>query len=383
MPTLTRFLKTTPGKLTAAGGGLLGLCALCLACSVFGTLLPERDDAAPAATQPEPAAPAATIQAVEPAQLADLPTQAAPTASPLPPPTHTPLPPTPTASPTDPPAPPPATEAPAPEPAEGLPDLPLQEAQVVNIVDGDTIDVLIEGGEYRIRYILMDTPETHGGTEPFGPEASAANAALVAGQTVWLEKDVSETDRYGRLLRYVYLADGRMVNEELLRQGLATVATFPPDVKYVERFLAVQAEARAGGVGLWAEPGLAESEPAPTAAPAAPEPAPTVAPPPGPVSGGPLVIVALNKRDEFADLQNVSDAAVDLTGWRLLSEKGNQDCPLGGVIEPGQTLRVWALADDADQGGFSCGYGSNIWNNSERDAAVLFDPSGAEISRME
>lgn len=194
MPILTHFLKTTPGKVTA-GGGLLGLCALGLACSVFGTLLPDRDEAAPA----EIAAPAATIQVVEPAPLAELPTPAAPTASPLPPPTHTPLPPAPTASPTETPLPPPpaATEALAPAPAT-LPDLPLQQAQVSHIVDGDTIDVRIEGVEYRVRYILMDTPETHGGTEPFGPEASAANAALVAGQTVWLEKDVSETDRYGQ-----------------------------------------------------------------------------------------------------------------------------------------------------------------------------------------
>ena len=375
MPTLTRFLKTTTGKVTA-GGGLLGLCALCLACSVFGTLLPGRNEDAPAA-------PAATAVAVEPATLADLPTEAAPTASPLPPPTHTPLPPAPTASPTETPLPPPPTaEAPAPAPA-ALPDLPLQAAQVTNIVDGDTIDVLIEGAEYRIRYILMDTPETHGGTEPFGPEASAANAALVAGQTVWLEKDVSETDRYGRLLRYVYLADGRMVNEELLRQGLATVATFPPDVKYVERFLAVQAEARDSGAGLWGEPGLAESEPVPTAAPAAPEPAPTV---PDPVSGGPLAITAHDKGEEYTDIQNVSAAPVDLSGWVLHSERHgseNQDCPLSGLIQPGQTLRIWALSKDDDQAGFNCGFGKNIWNNSESDAAVLLDPGGAIVSRME
>jgi micrococcal nuclease len=245
---------------------------------------------------------------------------------------------------------------------------------VVKVVDGDTIDVQLEGQQYRIRYILVDTPETYGGTEPFGPEASAFNAQLVDGQTVWLEKDVSETDRYGRLLRYVYLADGRMVNEELLRAGLATVATFPPDVKYVDRFLTVQAEAQRAGVGLWQGVEPPPSEP----------PVTEVAPSPAePTGTGPLVITALNKQAEYADIQNVSGVAVDLTGWRLLSEKGNQDCPLNGIIEPGQTLRVWALSADAAQAGFNCGFGRNIWNNSERDPAVLFDASGGEVSRRE
>ncbi|MBE7553156.1 MAG: thermonuclease family protein [Anaerolineales bacterium] len=139
----------------------------------------------------------------------------------------------------------------------------FEEGQVVNVVDGDTIDVLIDGAEYRIRYILMDTPETHGGVEPFGPEATEANRRLVEGQIVRLEKDVSETDRYGRLLRYVYVGD-LMVNEELLRLGLAQVATFPPDVKYVDRFLEVQRQAQAAGVGMWgSQPFEEQPEPIP------------------------------------------------------------------------------------------------------------------------
>jgi nuclease-like protein/excalibur calcium-binding domain-containing protein len=77
-----------------------------------------------------------------------------------------------------------------------------------------------------------------------------------------LEKDISETDRYGRLLRYVYVGD-LMVNEELLRLGLAQVATFPPDVKYVDRFLEVQRQAQAAGVGMWGSQPF-EEQPAPT-----------------------------------------------------------------------------------------------------------------------
>jgi hypothetical protein len=81
------------------------------------------------------------------------------------------------------------------------------------------------------------------------------------------------------------------------------------------------------------------------------------------------------------DIQNVGGQAQDLAGWHLLSEKGSQDCPLGGVIQPGEVLRIWAKASDAGQGGFNCGFGSNIWNNSESDPAVLYDATGREVDR--
>ena len=86
---------------------------------------------------------------------------------------------------------------------------------------------------------------------PYYSEATAANAALVANQTVNLVKDVNETDRYGRLLRYVYLADGTFVNQELVRQGYAQLATFPPDVAMEAQIRTAQQEAVAAGVGLW------------------------------------------------------------------------------------------------------------------------------------
>jgi micrococcal nuclease len=126
-------------------------------------------------------------------------------------------------------------------------------ALVTRVVDGDTIDVDLNGVIKRIRYIGMDTPETVDPDSPvecFGPEASERNQALVAGQMVELEKDVSETDQYGRLLRYVYVGD-RMINEELVLEGFATVATFPPDVKYIDRFVEAERQAREAGRGLW------------------------------------------------------------------------------------------------------------------------------------
>jgi micrococcal nuclease len=127
-------------------------------------------------------------------------------------------------------------------------------ARVVKVVDGDTIDVVIDSKQYRVRYIGVDTPETvhpTRGVEPGGIEASNRNKQLVGGKTVYLEKDTSETDQYGRLLRYVWLEDGTMVNAQLVGEGYAQVATYPPDVKYQDRFLALQRKAMEEGLGLW------------------------------------------------------------------------------------------------------------------------------------
>ena len=133
-----------------------------------------------------------------------------------------------------------------------------QVAVVTRIVDGDTIHVDIDGTDYPVRYIGMDTPEPTA-TDPtvkrLADAATAQNAALVDGQEVYLEKDVSETDRYGRLLRDIWLVDsgGSMVliNLELVRMGYAQVTTFPPDVKYVDLLTAAEQKAKADHAGLW------------------------------------------------------------------------------------------------------------------------------------
>lgn len=121
-------------------------------------------------------------------------------------------------------------------------------ATVTAVIDGDTIEVQMGGQSWRVRYILINAPEAG---EPFGPAATAANRALVEGATVTLVQDVSETDRFGRLLRYVYLPDGRFVNGELVRQGYAQLATFPPDVAQEAAIRAAQQEAIAAGRGIW------------------------------------------------------------------------------------------------------------------------------------
>jgi endonuclease YncB( thermonuclease family) len=122
-------------------------------------------------------------------------------------------------------------------------------ARVVRIVDGDTIVIDRGRGDERVRYIGMDTPESVKPDTPvefMAREASAANEALV--------RDVSDTDRYDRLLRYIWLHDGDgwlFVNLELVRRGYAQVATYPPDVRWTDTFLAAQREARDAGLGLW------------------------------------------------------------------------------------------------------------------------------------
>jgi micrococcal nuclease len=129
----------------------------------------------------------------------------------------------------------------------------LVPALVTRVVDGDTIRVEIEGTEYRLRYIGIDTPETVDPRRPiqcFGKEASERNRQLVEGQTVGLEKDISETDDFDRLLRYVWVGD-LMVNATLVEEGYALASTYPPDVRYSEQFAAVQSQAREASRGLW------------------------------------------------------------------------------------------------------------------------------------
>ncbi len=123
-----------------------------------------------------------------------------------------------------------------------------EEAIIKRIIDGDTVE-LVDGR--KLRYIGINTPEVSGTAECLGIEAKNRNQALVENQKVFLEKDISETDRYGRLLRYVYLENGQMVNEILVAEGYAQASTYPPDVKYQERLTGVEKEAREAKAGLW------------------------------------------------------------------------------------------------------------------------------------
>ena len=118
---------------------------------------------------------------------------------------------------------------------------------VKKVIDGDTI--VLAGGE-TVRYVGMDAPEMGREGEPFGLEATRFNRGLVWGRKVRLERDVSDRDRFDRLLRYVYV-DGILVNAELIREGYAEAKEYPPDTKYQPCFQALEEEARAEGRGMW------------------------------------------------------------------------------------------------------------------------------------
>ncbi|PKM53553.1 MAG: nuclease [Firmicutes bacterium HGW-Firmicutes-5] len=127
----------------------------------------------------------------------------------------------------------------------------LEEVQVDRVIDGDTIVV---EGDIRVRLIGVDTPETvkaNHVVELYGKEASAYTKDMLEGTFVYLEKDVSDVDRYGRALRYVFLEDGTLFNELLISEGYGKVVTYPPDVKYAERLMVAQVHARENNKGLW------------------------------------------------------------------------------------------------------------------------------------
>ena len=125
----------------------------------------------------------------------------------------------------------------------------LDTTRVTQVIDGDTI--IVEGG-YQVRYIGIDAPEIHPDLEAFGVEAREANLRLVEGKEIRLEQDMSEKDKYGRLLRYVWI-DDMLVNAEMVRQGLARAKAYPPDTKYQNRLEEMEAEAREAGRGMWAK----------------------------------------------------------------------------------------------------------------------------------
>lgn len=125
-----------------------------------------------------------------------------------------------------------------------------ESVKVSRVIDGDTVE-LSDGR--RVRYIGIDTPETgdpRRGVQCYGREAYEKNRELVEGKMVELEKDVSETDKYGRFLRYVYI-NNVLVNELLVEEGYAYSSSYPPDVKYQDNFLEAQKLAREENKGLW------------------------------------------------------------------------------------------------------------------------------------
>jgi micrococcal nuclease len=143
-----------------------------------------------------------------------------------------------------------------------------EQAEIVRVIDGDTVAVSLNGRRETVRLIGIDTPESRPNRKAkkdaerskndvetitsLGKKATGyVEGLLKAGTTVEIEFDLRQRDRYGRLLGYLYLSDGRMVNEEIMRAGYASPMTMPPNVKYRDRFLEAFHDAREHRRGLW------------------------------------------------------------------------------------------------------------------------------------
>jgi micrococcal nuclease len=145
-----------------------------------------------------------------------------------------------------------------PNQTEGTPVTPVAPGfyRVVKVVDGDTIVVDMNGTEETVRFIGVDTPETHKPNTPvqcFGPDASDFTHRILDGKTVRLEADPTNDnrDRYGRLLRYVYAENGTLLEQAIIEQGFGFAYTSFPFQKK-EAFIQAQTDARAQAKGLWA-----------------------------------------------------------------------------------------------------------------------------------
>ncbi|MBP9717251.1 MAG: thermonuclease family protein [Candidatus Pacebacteria bacterium] len=130
-------------------------------------------------------------------------------------------------------------------------------AEVVSVIDGDTIIVNIDGRQETVRYIGIDTPEPRreGASECGSHEATEYNRELVAGQTVRLVADAEDRDQYDRLLRYVYVGEGTtevFVNEVIVTAGLATPLTIKPNNTHARTFNEAARDAEADDIGNWA-----------------------------------------------------------------------------------------------------------------------------------
>ena len=245
---------------------------------------------------------------------------------------------------------------------------------VTRVIDGDTIEVSIAGESYKVRYIGIDTPELDDKRPKFcalAQEATRYNRELVEGKTVRLEKDISETDQYGRLLRYVYVGD-TLVNAELVREGLAWAKVYQPDIKYQNILEKAEAEAKRDKIGIWA----LNQQLLPT-------------PPPERVQDIQITYIFYDglvprvESDEYVEITNLGDQPQDLAGWVLMdiSEGYPSFIFPSYTLLPGESIRVYTNEYHPEWGGFSFEYSRAIWNNTEPDIAVLYDSRGKEVSR--
>lgn len=250
-----------------------------------------------------------------------------------------------------------------------------QEITVKRVVDGDTLKIDWSGKEESLRLIGVDTPETVHPTKPVqegGVEASDYSKSSLTGATVFVEVDVQERDQYGRLLGYVYLSDGTQYNAKLVSEGYAKIATFPPNVRWVDLFTYLQKDARDNGRGLWSP----ASENGGVPQTRQPEPL-TTPESPNEVTGH-LNITEIDKVKEIVVIRNPSMDDVDLTGWKLTSVEGNQTFtfPVGYTLKSGGIVMIVSGPNAAAGEGVLIWSNKNMWNNEKPDPGILYNAKG-------
>ncbi len=233
---------------------------------------------------------------------------------------------------------------------------------VVDVIDGDTIDVIrTDGSPDRVRLIGINAPE---GGECWASEAASVLTILLSlDSEIGITRDESDRDQFGRLLRYLWVGS-MSVNEELVRRGVAVSRRYPPDLAMSDRLEAAQREAREAGVGLWAPDAC------------------------GPSADADLHIVDWrpdatgndneNLNDEWVRLGNLGEGVVDLTGWGIKDESPihRYRFPRGFSIVPGEEITIHSgCGEDFGTSLYWCSVGSAIWNN-DGDTVFLVDPSG-------
>lgn len=253
-----------------------------------------------------------------------------------------------------------------------------ESAVVKRVVDGDTLEVDINGTIAKVRLIGIDTPESvHPDAERNSSEGKTASdytKEQLKGKTIGLEYDVGKTDQYGRILAYAYLESGLMYNAQLAAEGYAQQMTIQPNVKWAGLFKELIADARSNIRGLWAEESVDNTDPS--------EDKKTDT---SPLNSGPVAITVLDYFGEVVQLQNNSSVDVDMTGWKLVSTKGNQTFyfPDGFILKAGASIQVVSGKDAANGEGKLKWTTANVHNNDGDDPVELFNALGAKVSTLE
>ena len=239
-----------------------------------------------------------------------------------------------------------------------------RDATVVDVIDGDTLEVRVGGATERVRLIGINTPESG---ECFADEATEALADLVAGREVRLVRDTSGRDQYDRLLAYVEV-DGEHVNAALVRGGYAIARAYPPDTARADALAAAQRQAEQDAAGMWAADGCASDVDARGIALSVRADAPG--------DDG------ANLNGEWLDIANTGRGPLDLSGWSVKDESASHRYTFADdtTVAPGSSLRLFTgCGQDSATERYWCMTDSAVWNN-DGDTAFLLDAEGHTVT---